>query len=98
MLLCSKRRVEFGGVNLSLFLFFTHKTAYEMRISDWSSDVCSSDLGRRGRRRIGEVGKNRPVGALQKLERRQKYVALKVGRVRRAERKAQFERHGLSAR
>src|SRR3546814_9173073 len=25
-------------------LFFKHKTAYEMRISDWSSDVCSSDL------------------------------------------------------
>src|SRR3546814_1237993 len=27
-----------------MFLFFKHKTAYEMRISDWSSDVCSSDL------------------------------------------------------
>src|SRR3546814_2501339 len=26
------------------FLFFKQKTAYEMRISDWSSDVCSSDL------------------------------------------------------
>src|SRR3546814_3541640 len=26
--------------------FFKQKTAYEMRISDWSSDVCSSDLGR----------------------------------------------------
>src|SRR3546814_1141830 len=30
-----------------LFLF-KQKTAYEMRISDWSSDVCSSDLFRRG--------------------------------------------------
>src|SRR3546814_9107306 len=30
----------------SLF-FFKQKTAYEMRISDWSSDVCSSDLCRR---------------------------------------------------
>src|SRR3546814_4395249 len=29
---------EFG------FFFFKQKTAYEMRISDWSSDVCSSDL------------------------------------------------------
>src|SRR3546814_8484506 len=29
------------------FFFFKQKTAYEMRISDWSSDVCSSDLGRR---------------------------------------------------
>src|SRR3546814_10352517 len=26
------------------FFFFKQKTAYEMRISDWSSDVCSSDL------------------------------------------------------
>src|SRR3546814_2560605 len=29
-----------------LFFFFKQKTAYEMRISDWSSDVCSSDLCR----------------------------------------------------
>src|SRR3546814_1497788 len=29
---------------LSTFFFFKQKTAYEMRISDWSSDVCSSDL------------------------------------------------------
>src|SRR3546814_2510723 len=47
---------------LSLFFFFKQKTAYEMRISDWSSDVCSSDLtgktagpagggGKQGRRR-----------------------------------------------
>src|SRR3546814_7311038 len=28
-----------------LFFFCKQKTAYEMRISDWSSDVCSSDLG-----------------------------------------------------
>src|SRR3546814_1737003 len=27
-----------------MFIFFKQKTAYEMRISDWSSDVCSSDL------------------------------------------------------
>src|SRR3546814_8049792 len=33
-----------------VFFFFKQKTAYEMRISDWSSDVCSSDLmGRHGR-------------------------------------------------
>src|SRR3546814_18029609 len=29
---------------LFVFFFFKQKTAYEMRISDWSSDVCSSDL------------------------------------------------------
>src|SRR3546814_4918442 len=31
-------------VLLFVFFFFKQKTAYEMRISDWSSDVCSSDL------------------------------------------------------
>src|SRR3546814_10460471 len=30
---------------MCVFFFFKQKTAYEMRISDWSSDVCSSDLG-----------------------------------------------------
>src|SRR3546814_2965965 len=34
-----------------LFFFFKQKTAYEMRISDWSSDVCSSDLARQRPRR-----------------------------------------------
>src|SRR3546814_20109920 len=34
------------------FFFFKQKTAYEMRISDWSSDVCSSDLHHVG---VGEV-------------------------------------------
>src|SRR3546814_6305594 len=36
---------------ICVFFFFKQKTAYEMRISDWSSDVCSSDLHRRPRRR-----------------------------------------------
>src|SRR3546814_4457343 len=31
--------------SIVFFFFFKQKTAYEMRISDWSSDVCSSDLG-----------------------------------------------------
>src|SRR3546814_3401945 len=31
-------------VDVSIIFFFKQKTAYEMRISDWSSDVCSSDL------------------------------------------------------
>src|SRR3546814_9332400 len=31
-------------VSIVFFFFFKQKTAYEMRISDWSSDVCSSDL------------------------------------------------------
>src|SRR3546814_3434669 len=35
---------EVGCVLLVIFFFVKQKTAYEMRISDWSSDVCSSDL------------------------------------------------------
>src|SRR3546814_17037528 len=35
-------------VSFFLFFFFKQQTAYEMRISDWSSDVCSSDLCRVG--------------------------------------------------
>src|SRR3546814_2021852 len=35
------------------FFFFKQKTAYEMRISDWSSDVCSSDLV--ARRQLGHA-------------------------------------------
>src|SRR3546814_4419844 len=35
------------------FFFFKQKTAYEMRISDWSSDVCSSDLASAQRARAG---------------------------------------------
>src|SRR3546814_4354367 len=31
-------------MSIRVFCFFKQKTAYEMRISDWSSDVCSSDL------------------------------------------------------
>src|SRR3546814_2394766 len=35
---------NYGWDVVSVFFFFKQKTAYEMRISDWSSDVCSSDL------------------------------------------------------
>src|SRR3546814_6169780 len=46
------------------FFFFKQKTAYEMRISDWSSDVCSSDLRadrlQAGARPAG--GRRAPVG------------------------------------
>src|SRR3546814_11945803 len=56
---------------LSLFFlfFFKQKTAYEMRISDWSSDVCSSDLrpvdrARRLQRRRAETESMRMGGGL----------------------------------
>src|SRR3546814_19454521 len=41
------------------FFFFKQKTAYEMRISDWSSDVCSSDLSTRRSRRPRAARRNR---------------------------------------
>src|SRR3546814_1568250 len=51
--------------------FFKQKTAYEMRISDWSSDVCSSDL----------IGEGDAVGLTQRffVIRRQRLVAFGVG-------------------
>src|SRR3546814_5450353 len=48
---------------LCYFFFFKQKTAYEMRISDWSSDVCSSDLParkeRHGRRGVEQQAQGR---------------------------------------
>src|SRR3546814_13301211 len=43
-------------VCLSCFFFFKQKTAYEVRISDWSSDVCSADLLADGERRFLRTG------------------------------------------
>src|SRR3546814_16345881 len=59
-----------------MVFFFKQKTAYEMRISDWSSDVCSSDLAAQGRRVMGAdagegrraVGRRRPEAAMVLLE------------------------------
>src|SRR3546814_7127052 len=42
---------------LCLFFFFKQKTAYEMRINDWSSDVCSSDLYRPSRRHAARMAR-----------------------------------------
>src|SRR3546814_4315948 len=69
-----------------MFFFFKQKTAYEMRISDWSSDVCSSDLigvfaagetrGHFGRRRIGLGGIDMAV--IAEPRRRQRQHATKL--------------------
>src|SRR3546814_6378504 len=54
------------------FFFFKQKTAYEMRISDWSSDVCSSDLLRtmqvRPKATAGVSSHRRDLGSLWLLE------------------------------
>src|SRR3546814_2280410 len=43
-----------------LFFFFKQKTAYEMRISDWSSDVCSSDVA--GGHRLADLAPSAGIG------------------------------------
>src|SRR3546814_3773292 len=54
---------------LFVFFFFKQKTAYEMRISDWSSDVCSSDLIAASARRADDiVGRIRGMAAKQPPE------------------------------
>src|SRR3546814_9607646 len=50
-----------------LFFFFKQKTAYEMRISDWSSDVCSSDLLHIGGAGVARGYLNRPELTQQKF-------------------------------
>src|SRR3546814_8981041 len=47
-----------------MFFFFKQKTAYEMRISDWSSDGCSSDLVTKGAGRVSEVSARFTLDAL----------------------------------
>src|SRR3546814_1439395 len=51
-----------------LFLFFKQKTAYEMRISDWSSDVCSSDLSASDD--AGDAGRESPGQAARTVSRK----------------------------
>src|SRR3546814_10113641 len=49
-------------ITMYYFFFFKQKTAYEMRISDWSSDVCSSDL----------IGTSPSMDAIRQRKRRKK--------------------------
>src|SRR3546814_1119433 len=46
-------RIIYVILDLVSVVFFKQKTAYEMRISDWSSDVCSSDRAGRANHLIG---------------------------------------------
>src|SRR3546814_13388678 len=56
MVFCLCETVSPKILFLLIFFFFKQKTAYEMRISDWSSDVCSSDLaGARALQRRAEL-------------------------------------------
>src|SRR3546814_10551695 len=58
-----------------VFFFFKQKTAYEMRISDWSSDVCSSDLPARRKHRRGPVRQlRRAIGRAEAESRRPQLI------------------------
>src|SRR3546814_10110711 len=74
------------------FFFFKQKTAYEMRISDWSSDVCSSDLfkalvlgarGRRGRKILPVNAATAPAeltgSAQNEIEETRRTARIKMG-------------------
>src|SRR3546814_3050005 len=64
------------------FFFFKQKTAYEMRISDWSSDVCSSDLCRSpGLRHTRDVEVTRRIIDIRGIVGR--HVAKRGGRILR---------------
>src|SRR3546814_12922723 len=52
------------------FFFFKQKTAYEMRISDWSSDVCSSDLDQAEHQVLGTEALDHPKDAAGGVEAR----------------------------
>src|SRR3546814_9858990 len=47
-----------------MFFFFKQKTSYELRISDWRSDVCSSDLLSAAHRLAGRYGRGRLIDHL----------------------------------
>src|SRR3546814_15788900 len=56
-----------------MFFFFKQKTAYEMRISDWSSDVCSSDVGQAHYGRSDCAGRGLIAGDEKLIEGRQEF-------------------------
>src|SRR3546814_8482506 len=60
--LCSPMRLVGATLfNTDCLLFFKQKTAYERRMRDWSSDVCSSDLGKQFNDPSGEAVRGRAV-------------------------------------
>src|SRR3546814_17928025 len=74
---------------LIFVVFFKQKTAYEMRISDWSSDVCSSDLGdRRARVSAGGLLLDRDRG-------RQPFDMIDIGLLHQFEELARIGRERL---
>src|SRR3546814_7398901 len=76
--------------------FFKHKTAYEMRISDWSSDVCSSDLHCGVPKTHTVIGRSaHPRGIfLQHAQARYRLARIKQSRARTGDAVHILTRHG----
>src|SRR3546814_4963668 len=79
-----------------VFFFFKQKTAYEMRISDWSSDVCSSDLTTgaaivEGPRRRNDPA---PAGAAAILDAGKRQIAQPAGETDRVRCRSEERRVG----
>src|SRR3546814_6765772 len=85
-------------VKFLVFFFFKQKTAYEMRISDWSSDVCSSDLSKEGfAKEIYQVIGNEPMtmynnegNIVYEPEQAESFFLKKIGRASCRERVCQY--------
>src|SRR3546814_4910194 len=67
----------------SVFFFFKQKTAYEMRISDWSSDVCSSDL----REHHGDIALSQHLQPFANTRREQRMVEKHPGFIENEQRR-----------
>src|SRR3546814_2830495 len=68
-------------IRVIVFFFFKQKTAYEMRISDWSSYVCSSDLLVEHHARVGQPRQIGEAGG-PAIERRAQFLAQPAQRLR----------------
>src|ERR1043165_5944491 len=79
------------------YFFFKRKTAYEIRPGDWSSDVCSSDLGSDSSCTIVCPSDAEPLELLAAREVR-RYVYLRTGRLLTIERAESELPHGSGAR
>src|SRR3546814_7135797 len=72
------------------FFFFKQKTAYEMRISDWSSDVCSSDLRVEAEARAKRELDERPALELRRMLKRAPVIDHDNTRAGTAQRRAEL--------
>src|SRR3546814_10768497 len=84
---------------MCIFFFFKQKTAYEMRISDWSSDVCSSDLTDTALQRGGKITLrrgHRPAARLAGATRRGACAGECIQRARQAHPRGQLHRIAIA--